>query len=701
MKMEMAKSRLSGQFNPARMFLWICFFAVMLLGESVLAAGGGESLLPGGFVAPADAKTTLPIARPTQRRGKAVYMLLAEPQSNVRLDVNAVQVGKYTDIIAVTVRDAQGQTILKETVVPKTQKQLTFQSPKAAGLLAIECRAGKNAVALSAQNARLLLPIHRQTLNIIKHANPLYFYVEKDARKFELMLTGQGKLETARAVVRTPNGNVAASVSTVESGIQQATIKVPRGADAAVWSIQIGKASQGVFEDCSFRLSGPLGPYAAESAADLVVPALYVDAPILVRPEEREKLAAKAFVVACLRQDIQDLVFSIRDEQDNTVASVSMDPRHTKPWNPFTSVPTGNYELVLAGRIGTKRLSARQPLFIVGRPANLTADKATLIEGEPFFARGLYHVRPEDYELVRRQGFNIVQTSPAHIDKCQKHGLKAAVALYRGMGIDLDYYRDNLLKYRDHPAVACWMTMDEPAARGVDLETMSGAYAAIRRLVDQPAYTCICRPAAYTTYGRCTDIIAIDVYPIGKRPITAIADTLDIAAKNVAGHTIWFIGQVWSWPDTRLVTPREHRCMSYLALTHADVRGLFWYSFRDPDWYLPESNEGVWRMCRQINNELIELEPVLLTGSIHEAICKDNVGEVHYALKKLDKTLYLIATNPTEQACNLKVDLGSFGAGDRATEIFEKRTLALMKGQLQDHFEPLDTRVYAVGLKDK
>ncbi|MCD6394565.1 MAG: hypothetical protein J7M40_13805 [Planctomycetes bacterium] len=697
----MTKLSLSGQLNRAGIFLWICFFVAMLLGGSVLVAAGGVSLLPGGFVAPADAETTSPIARPTQRRGKAIYKLLAEPESNVRLDVNAIQVGKYTDNISITVKDAQGQTILKETVVPKTQKQLTFQSPGGAGLLTIECRAGKNAVALSAQNARLLLPIHRQTLNIIKHANPLYFYVEKDARRFELMLTGQGDLETAQAVVRTPDGNVAASVSTVESGIQQATIKVPPGADAAVWSVQIGKASQGVFEDCSFRLSGPLGYYAAESAADLVVDALYVDAPILVRPEERRDLAAKAFVVACLRQDIKDLIFSIMDEQDNTVASVPIDPRHSKPWNPFTGVPAGNYELVLAGRIGTKQLSARQPLFIVDRPANLTADKTTLIGGKPFFARGLYHVRPEDYQLVRRQGFNIVQTSPAHIDKCQEHGLKAAVALYRGMGINLDYYRDNLLKYRDHPAVACWMTMDEPAAHGVGLETMSGAYATIRRLVDQPAYTCICRPAAYTTYGRCTDIIAVDVYPIGKRPITAIADTLDIAGQNAAGHTIWFIGQVWSWPDTRLVTPREHRCMSYLALTHADVRGLFWYSFRDPDWYLPENNKGVWQMCGQVNNELIELEPVLLTGSIGEAVCKNNAGEVHYALKKLDKTLYLIATNPTEQACNLKVDLSSFGVGDRATDIFEKRTLSLVKGQLQDYFEPLDTRVYAVGLKDR
>jgi hypothetical protein len=225
---------------------------------------------------------------------------------------------------------------------------------------------------------------------------------------------------------------------------------------------------------------------------------------------------------------------------------------------------------------------------------------------------------------------------------------------------------------------------------------MARGYATIRELVPHPAYTCICRPSAYTDYGRCTDIIAIDVYPVGKQPLTAISKTLDIAKQNAPDHTIWFIGQVWSWPNTRLVTPREHRCMSYLALTHANVRGLFWYSFRDPDWYLPESNRPVWEMCGRVNRELIRLEPVLLETNRWERVHEDGEGEVHCAAKLHGDVLYVIATNPTEKTATLDLDLKSDGATGAATEIFEERKISLRDGRLRDRFEPLDTRVYAV-----
>ena len=136
--------------------------------------------------------------------------------------------------------------------------------------------------------------------------------------------------------------------------------------------------------------------------------------------------------------------------------------------------------------------------------------------------------------------------------------------------------------------------------------------------------------------------------------------------------------------------------MSYLALTHADVRGLLWYSFRDPEWYLPESNPAVWAMCKQVNRELIELEPVLLTNNLREEVQKTGKGEVHFAAKQYDNTLYLIAANPTEHAAELDVELHSEGILTEAREIFEKRDIKLRGGYLQDHFDSLDTRVYRI-----
>ena len=139
--------------------------------------------------------------------------------------------------------------------------------------------------------------------------------------------------------------------------------------------------------------------------------------------------------------------------------------------------------------------------------------------------------------------------------------------------------------------------------------------------------------------------------------------------------------------------------MSYLALTHADVRGLLWYSFRDPGWYLPDNNPAVWAMCKQVNRELIELEPVLLTNTLWERVQKSGTGEVHLAAKKYKNTLYIIATNPTETAATLDIDLRPEGAGAKAREIFEKRDIKLIGRRLQDHFDLLDTRVYRIPMR--
>ncbi len=665
---------------------------------SIGATSGGE-LLPGGFIAPDERPPSSQIARPTQLRGYCTYKLLARPGDRIRLEVHAVRVGRYEGQVEVVVKDPSGCELAKASVPPAQSRQIEFINSKAEGLVTIECQAGRNAVGVTATGGRLLIPGGDATVKIVAYANPLYFFVEKGAREFPVHLAGQGKLETARAVVRDPSGKQAAAVSTIERSTQRIDVRVPPGMDGKLWSVHVTKASRGTFEDASLKLPHGVGPFLAEKASDVVIPALRLSAPLLVRPEDRQSTEAYAYVAQSLVNECNGLQLSVHDSAGRTVSSKTLTPQGGGPWNPTTALGPGEYRLRLKARIREREIMTEQGLYLVSRPKNLTANKTAVVNGKPFFARGLYHVQTQDYELAKAQGFNIVQAAPGQVPACERVGLKAAVVLYGGMRVQLDHYREMLLKHRNSSAVACWMTMDEPAAHGVPLDLMARGYATIRRLADHPAYTCICRPDAYADYGRCTDIIAVDVYPVGRAPLTNISDTLEIAKANVSGHTVWFIGQVWSWPNTRLVTPREHRCMSYLALTHADVRGLFWYSFRDPGWYLPESNKPVWEMCRRVNHELAQLEPVLLTNNIWERVQKTGGGEVHFAAKRHKDELYLIATNPTEHDADLDVDLRSEGAGGPATEVFEKRQIRLVDGHLKEHFKPLDTHVYAFALR--
>ncbi|MBN1343109.1 MAG: hypothetical protein JXQ73_10540 [Phycisphaerae bacterium] len=667
----------------------------------MLSSGVAEAtdLLPGGYIAVGPPKANVKLDRPTRRRGNATYKLLPGRGQDVRLTVHAYHVGRYEGAVNVRVLYPAGTELAKAKVDLGRTATIEFAPPKVEDVLTVECHAGLNAVGVLAEGGRLLIPAGEQAVRIISAANPLYFYVEKGVRSFPVNLAGQGDRETARAVVRDPDGKAVAEFDTVETVSRDVDVPVGAGMDGRVWSVHVTKASRGRFEDATIKLPKGVGPFVAERPGDLIVPALRLEAPFLVRADERDSVEARAYVAGSVAEAIAGMTLSVLDPGGKVAASRSLKPDGEMAWKPDASFRPGQYQIRLTGRLGDQELVRQQNVQVVARPKGLTGDKTTLVGGKPFFARGLYHVQAKDYELVRKQGFNIVQAGPGQIEACQAAGLKAAVVLYGGMTVRPEHYREVITKYRDHPAVACWMTMDEPAAHGVPLDLLARGYATIRELCDHPAYTCICRPDSYKDYGRCTDIIAIDVYPVGRGPLTAISDSLEIAKATASRRTIWFIGQVWSWPNTRLVTPAEHRCMTYLALTHDDVRGLFWYSFRDPKWYLPESNRPVWDMCKRVNEELIRLEPVLLTNNAWERVARTGQGEVHFAAKRHGGKLYVIATNPTEHAAELTVDLKGDGAGEAATEVFEDRRIKLTDGRLVERFGPLDTHVYVLTLK--
>ena len=300
-----------------------------------------------------------------------------------------------------------------------------------------------------------------------------------------------------------------------------------------------------------------------------------------------------------------------------------------------------------------------------------------------------------------------------------------------------------IAKYKSSPAVVCWMIsaarsdaveppqggppstarpsaaalMDEPCGHHMPVSKVEEAYGLIRDLdLEHPAYTCLCpcRPDVYEDYGGSTDIIAIDVYPVDRQPITDIAKWLDIAKKDAPEQAVWFIGQLWSWPTKIgtdpifpkrvLVTPAQHRCMTYLALTHDNTRGLMWYSFRDPDWYLPDSNPALWDACKKVNEELASLEPILLEANKWERVIKaaegagaTPQGEIHLCLKPHEDKLYLIAVNPSDkQEMHLSLDLAADQPGPEAKVLFEDRTVQLTGTTLSDNFAPLAVHIYEI-----
>src|SRR4030095_711137 len=62
-------------------------------------------------------------------------------------------------------------------------------------------------------------------------------------------------------------------------------------------------------------------------------------------------------------------------------------------------------------------------------------------------------------------------------------------------------------------------------------------------------------------------------------------------------------------------TPRELRCMTYLALIHG-ANGLIYYYYRDIK--MMYDSEARWAILKTIGQEVKDLSPVLIASDIHQ-----------------------------------------------------------------------------------
>ncbi len=681
---------------------------LQVVGLAVLLAGQAQAieLLPGGFFAPAEVGSWPEPETHNWLRFGTDYLLFVDRPGEVGVTLTGRQVGKFADLPSLKVSDPAGADVAAVKAGAVGEPATARFTAKVAGPYPVTVQSARNPYELTASGARLLFPIGAggQELHGVTRSAPVYLFVPAGAKSFTISLSGQGTGESARGELLGPDGKVVVTLDTTDKMIDQHTVTVPPGAAGRVWSLsRLTKAAKGIFEDFGVAVSGDIAPYAAERAADLLCPVLRAESRLVSRAERDPNPAVDVTLYANLA-DIAGAELSLtvlpaqgrreplyEDVKTRTTARrLALGPPHR--------LEPGRYRWELALRQGDREVKRIEGTWwYVPAPKNLTADGGLLVNGQPFFARGLYHVDPKDYELVKAAGFNCVQAHARDVPAAGAAGLKAGVALYWGSRPDSEPWRQKVVELLDHEAVFAWWIQDEPDGQRMSTETLASAYLYLRTTdPNRPAYTCLCVPDRYPEYGPQTDIVSIDVYPVGRGPLTQISDTLDHARATIPNHVRWFIGQVWSWPKGRAVAAAEHRCMTYLALAHG-ARGLFWYSFRDPDWYLPESNPGVWAACRTVNDELTVLEPALLTPNVGAKVFRLADGQVHACAKRVGDEFTVIAVNPNGTPALVGLALAELGVAAKAKQaevLFENRTVAVADGVLNDSFEGLAAHVY-------
>lgn len=331
-------------------------------------------------------------------------------------------------------------------------------------------------------------------------------------------------------------------------------------------------------------------------------------------------------------------------------------------------------------------------------PEMLGKDLAMRRDGKPFLPIGCYGARPEDYALLKENGFNFVAAGPDALDKVAEAGLMAAVPFHGDDEAYLKELGETIEANKNHPAVLCWMLADEPEYNKLDLMGIYRAYQLVHRLdPSHPAYLVITDPRGYETFGRCCDVLAVDTYPISNGTIQDVGANI-AKAYRITGkdRPVWHCGQTFRWPSDRAPTPQEHRFMSYLALLEG-VKGLLWYAHRWGDYHLPTDDPALWEAQKQFIAEVHRIEPHILAeglGQKPEVISEG--GRVRAVRKQApDGSILVISLNATRnEAAKARI-----AAADSKARIFEvlgeNRTATLnSEGWIEDSFEPLGVHVY-------
>lgn len=205
-----------------------------------------------------------------------------------------------------------------------------------------------------------------------------------------------------------------------------------------------------------------------------------------------------------------------------------------------------------------------------------------------------------------------------------------------GLKIIADYQSDlprNIVveRFKDDPTVISWNIGDDVNV-GFSPGELQGLDAAVKAIDgDSPTYISMFDPdpAVIDQYVGTADWIGMQSYPISERSLDST-----FAEIQAVVHAVQAYGdapvianlQAFQWEQTNLLFPtraptfEEVRNMTFQAFA-AGAEGVLYYTYRDPDWYLP-AQQALWTKMPFLIPEVAAIEPWLGTAQ-HSAISMD------------------------------------------------------------------------------
>lgn len=357
-------------------------------------------------------------------------------------------------------------------------------------------------------------------------------------------------------------------------------------------------------------------------------------------------------------------------------------------------------------------------------------DGHVFVDGEPFFAIGLYSVGTRDLPAVAEAGFNLVHTygwegeatfegGQEWLDTCEANGLKALVGFYRPPVKESNFEGAirRIEQLRDHPALLSWHTMDEPGweKEGNRGEIyMPAAYEVCREHdPSHPVTAVVCHFSDPAKFADSVDIMQADYYCVPPIPAQNFSGTgfrgvrafVRYSHRADAEMPFWYVGQIFDWsvakekghevpPEwKRGPTREEMRCATYTAIASGARGVLYWSLSRalGTDWHRDSlSRVQRWNDLCSIVDELNALMPVLTSTGREMIRERDRVVSM---VKSDGESVWVIACNYERQPSETTLVIPGVRSGTLEMP-FRDETAHIEDGSAAVRFEPLEARVY-------
>lgn len=331
---------------------------------------------------------------------------------------------------------------------------------------------------------------------------------------------------------------------------------------------------------------------------------------------------------------------------------------------------------------GTIFKKLEQKIYKYDHPKGLSLDGRvfTDLNGKQVRPIVMYHIGKDDWESAASAGINVVQYSaPSNVDatlreldRMYKLGVYAALVCYWGMKPaghpdNIDRVRDFVEKVKHHPAIFCYMVMDEPFINNPYAhDNLRESYRMLREADPyRPIYICEGFAEYYEEVEKVCDIIAPDPYPGAWNHYgTFTADTLKKVVDRTegTGKMVLPIMQAFTYASNPVPesTPTEVQLHAFIYQAYlAGTDGLGWYTWTPDNYdYDKMLDEGkYWPILQNYHNVEADILYPYFVEEKYQTFIKGRDSKYWYDLWIVDDHLYAAIQNRTELNQDFEIPL--------------------------------------------